>query len=102
MSARGRAMSAEMGRIPPHPRCFRMSCKQRSCRIRNLEECTEDGRRSGSHRGSEAPRGVEESTGKKKEKSFWLEGGTPCFFVSVATKGLSHSVSLLFATLGLC
>jgi len=79
MSAEGRAMSAEMGRIPPHPRCFRKSCKQRDCRIRNLEECTEDGRRSGSHRGSEAPRGVEESTGKKKEKSFWLEGGTPCF-----------------------
>jgi len=76
---RGATMSAEMGRIPPHPRCFRMSCKQRSCRIRNLEEGTEDGRRSGSHIGSEAPRGVEESTWKKKEKSFWLEGGTPCF-----------------------
>ena len=29
----------------------------------------------------------------------WLEGGTPLFFVSVASKGLSNDVSLLFATL---
>jgi hypothetical protein len=32
-------------------------------------------------------------------ESSWLEGGTPCFFVSVASKELSRTVSLLFATL---
>src|SRR5713226_9291861 len=28
----------------PTPRCFRKSGKQKTCRMRNLEECTEDGR----------------------------------------------------------
>jgi hypothetical protein len=27
---------------------------------------------------------------------------TPLFFVSIASKGLSHILSLLFATVGLC
>src|SRR5712692_6064065 len=35
----------------------------------------------------------------RRERTFWLEGCTPLFFVSVAFKGLSHAVSLLFATL---
>src|SRR5882724_1640282 len=48
-----RAKSSEMGRIPPHPRCFRKSGKQRSCEIRNLEVRTENGRRVG-HRGTES------------------------------------------------
>jgi hypothetical protein len=28
----------------------------------------------------------------------WFEGDSPCFFVSVASKGFSQAVSLLFAT----
>jgi hypothetical protein len=32
-----------MGRIPPHPGCFRKSGKCRTYEIRNLEECTENG-----------------------------------------------------------
>jgi hypothetical protein len=34
-----------------------------------------------------------------REKNIWLEGGTPRFFVSVASKGFTKPVSLLFATL---
>jgi len=34
----------------------------------------------------------------RTEKNVWLEG-VPLFFVSVASKRLSHAVSLLFATL---
>src|SRR6266478_3753697 len=35
----------------------------------------------------------------RRERTFWLEGCTPLFFVSVASKGLTPTVSLLFATL---
>jgi hypothetical protein len=35
-----------MGRIPPYPRCFRKSGKERTYGLRNLEECTENGRRA--------------------------------------------------------
>jgi len=37
--------------------------------------------------------------GPGAERNTWLEGGYPLFFVSVASKGLSQAVSLLFATL---
>src|SRR5947208_14227079 len=38
-------MGSRMGTIPPHPRCFPKSGKQRTCGIRNVEERREDGRR---------------------------------------------------------
>jgi len=69
---------SEMGRIPPHPGCFRMSGNQRTYGIRNLEEGTEDGR---------------------SRKGIGIGGAPhPRFFVSVAAKGFSQAVSLLFAT----
>src|SRR5713226_5943 len=37
--------------------------------------------------------------GRGERKGFWFEGCGPLFFVSVAAKGLSPAVSLLFATL---
>ena len=39
-----RGMSSRMGIVGVHPGTFRKSGKQRTCRIRNLEEGTEDGR----------------------------------------------------------
>ncbi len=48
--ARGRPAGrsrSKVGRIHPHPRCFRESGKCRTYGIRNLEEDTEDGRQSG-------------------------------------------------------
>src|SRR5260370_41528174 len=68
-----------MGIVGIYPSCFRKSGKYRTYGIRNLEECTEDGRlRKGIGIG---------------------RGPLPWFCVSVASKGFSKSVSLLFATL---
>src|SRR5260370_38323556 len=36
-----------MGRMPPHPRCFRKSGKEKTYKIRKLEEDTEDGKQRG-------------------------------------------------------
>jgi hypothetical protein len=43
--------------------------------------------------------GRDRRTGPGLRKGIWFEGRAPPFFVSVASKGLSLAVSLLFATL---
>ena len=39
-----RVASSRLGIVGTHPGSFRKSSKQRTYRIRNLEECTENGR----------------------------------------------------------
>src|SRR5258708_38820376 len=51
-----RGVRTKLGIVGTHPGSFRKSGKQRGCGIRNLEVCTEDGRR-GSHRDTESRSG---------------------------------------------
>jgi hypothetical protein len=82
-----------MGIVGTHPGSFRKSDNQRGCRIRNLEEHTED------KRGAKWKWRSRRERGARKERGSWLKDVTPVFFVSVAFKGFSFSVSLLFAAL---
>ena len=53
MTAESEVMSSRSGIVGTHPGSFRKNGKQRTYRIRNLEEDTEDGRR-GSKVGEES------------------------------------------------
>jgi hypothetical protein len=101
-----------MGIVGIHPGSFRKSGKCRAYGIRNLEEHREDGilgrvgeiLRLAMLAQDDYPHRIvdlEECTedGRLRKGIGIARGPLPHFFVSVASKRLSHSVSLLFATL---
>jgi hypothetical protein len=66
---------SKMGRIAPHPRCFRKSGKQRTYRIRNLEEDTEDRKTMLAQRRGGAERIALRCTQGKEEGGLFLTIG---------------------------